>query len=136
MAAPVFHDLVNNQLIGLPYPQNYKSVRVPTWYDHISLNGAVFRDFSRLERVYQIQIGWEELTASELADVQAVWEDLLNGILTNYTDPEGVTWSAKWDAQMMPLTWTMFVGSKSGSFVTLYTATLLFRAIGSQLPWP
>lgn len=133
MSAPTFFDTAN---IVLAYPQSYRATRFVPKYDHISVNGAIQRDFSKLERIMQFQLGWEALLPGEFGLVQSVWEKIVTGVALTYTDVDGVTWSVQPDAATKPLTHTAFASSQQGSYTTMYTAILLFRGVGTAIPWP
>ncbi len=136
MSAPIFIDTANSIQYTLVHPQTYRAIRVPTWVDHESANGAVRRDFTKLERVMQFQLGWEALLPSEWQPISTVWTKMISGFPLAYTDVEGATWTVQADPAGLPLTWTGYQGARDGFHVTLYTAILLFRGIGAEIPWP
>lgn len=129
MSQPIFFDNVGTYTLA--HPQTYRTERLPTWSDHQTLGGAVWRDFASLQIVWLIQMGWEILTVSEFQSVQSVWDSMALGNSMTFTDLEGVTHTVTLDQSTLRFSFSPYTGSLGGAFQTLYMASLVFRVVSS-----
>lgn len=131
MGAPAFYQL-GALIATLAYPQAYKQVQIPTWVDHMGLNGVLRRDFYDLHPRYVFNITWEFLTASELNDVKNVWSYLSTAESIAYTDMEGTTYTAEADDQSFKLDWIGRTEGVNGVLQTVYSCHLIFIGVSSS----
>lgn len=130
MGALSFFDNVGTYVLA--YPQGYRFDRLPTWVDHETLAGIVWRDFSKLEIVYGVEIIWEEMLPAEFATLRSVWLSMALGNSMTFTDFDGVTYTVGLDQGTLRLPYSQYYGSINGSaFQSLYSANLYFRAIST-----
>ena len=99
----------------LPYPQSYKEVGLIRAAEFTGYMGIISRDFHEDREDYPrtIFLAWEDISASDMDDINEVWQLMADSIDTSwtYTDPTGTAYTAWLNPESPNLPSTRYAGA-------------------------